>query len=155
MSILENIYRKTYQRLVSAVFALTGDLPESQDCVQEAFAQAAKKPEPVLSARNAEAWLRTASLNIARSRFRRRKRLELLMQRMLVPSEVEPASGPERLTVLQAIRQLPPEQAETIALFYLADLPVGEIAATRHVPTGTVKARLARARTRLATILLD
>jgi RNA polymerase sigma-70 factor, ECF subfamily len=40
-------------------------------------------------------------------------------------------------------------------LYYLADLPVEQVAAELGVPVGTVKARLARARRVLAARLAD
>jgi RNA polymerase sigma-70 factor (ECF subfamily) len=40
-------------------------------------------------------------------------------------------------------------------LYYLADLPVEQVAAELRVPVGTVKARLARARSVLAGRLAD
>jgi RNA polymerase sigma-70 factor, ECF subfamily len=42
-----------------------------------------------------------------------------------------------------------------VVLYYLADLPVEQVAAELRVPVGTVKARLARARGALAARLAD
>ena len=42
-----------------------------------------------------------------------------------------------------------------VVLYYLADLPVEQVAAELRVPVGTVKARLARARGALAARLTD
>jgi RNA polymerase sigma-70 factor (ECF subfamily) len=42
-----------------------------------------------------------------------------------------------------------------VVLYYLADLPVEQVAAELRVPVGTVKARLARAREALAARLAD
>lgn len=47
------------------------------------------------------------------------------------------------------IKALPAGEGEAVYLFYLEDLSVAEIAAVQEVPTGTVKSRLARARSRL------
>jgi hypothetical protein len=44
---------------------------------------------------------------------------------------------------------------QVLALHYLADLPVEEIARDLALPVGTVKSRLARARQRLAAQLTD
>jgi RNA polymerase sigma-70 factor (ECF subfamily) len=48
---------------------------------------------------------------------------------------------------------LPAEQRAAIALFYLEDLSVAEIAAALGVPAGTVKTRLMAARDRLRSAL--
>lgn len=49
----------------------------------------------------------------------------------------------------------PAGQREAIALHYLADLPVNEVAQTLDVAVGTVKARLSRGRTALAALLAE
>ena len=52
-----------------------------------------------------------------------------------------------------AISRLPPDQAATIALFYLDDLTVTEVATALDVPMGTVKTRLMHARRKLRALL--
>ena len=56
---------------------------------------------------------------------------------------------------MAALRRLPAAQREAIALHYLADLPVHEVATATGVPVGTVKARLSRGRAALALLLAD
>jgi RNA polymerase sigma factor (sigma-70 family) len=55
--------------------------------------------------------------------------------------------------LVDALRALPDHQRETLALHYLADLSVADVAETLGVPAGTVKARLSRGRAALATAL--
>lgn len=50
---------------------------------------------------------------------------------------------------------LPEGQRVALALHYLVDLPVDEIAATLGVSSGTVKSRLSRGRVALAALLAD
>ena len=45
---------------------------------------------------------------------------------------------------------LPPRQAQVVALHYLFDLSVDDVAATLEVSPGTVKVHLSRARASLA-----
>lgn len=152
---LEEIYRGTYDRLVLSAYALTGSLAEAQDAVQEAFTRAVARPAKVLAADSPEAWLRTVSLNIARSRYRRRSKLDTLLRRTPEEPSALPGIGVERLAVMAAIRRLPRPQAEAIALHHLADLTVEEVARTLGAPTGTIKARLSRGRAALAALLGD
>jgi RNA polymerase sigma-70 factor (ECF subfamily) len=152
---LAEIYRDVHQRLVLTAYTLTGDLAEAQDAVQEAFVRAVARPQKVLAADSAEAWLRTVALNIARTRFRRRHRLDVLLRRIPPKPEEIPGVGPDWLAMMAAIRKLPPTQAEAIALHYLADLTIDEIARTLGAPAGTVKARLSRGRTALADLLTN
>jgi DNA-directed RNA polymerase specialized sigma24 family protein len=48
------------------------------------------------------------------------------------------------------VRQLPRRQAQSVALFYLYDLSVAEIAETLECSTGSVKSHLSRGRAALA-----
>jgi len=56
-------------------------------------------------------------------------------------------------TVRTAIDALPPDQRAALALFYVDDMSVAEVAIALDVPKGTVKTRLMHARAKLATIL--
>ncbi len=51
------------------------------------------------------------------------------------------------------MRSLSPRQAQAVALFYLEDLSLSEIATTLGCTEGTVKTTLFRARTKLAELL--
>jgi DNA-binding NarL/FixJ family response regulator len=55
--------------------------------------------------------------------------------------------------VWRAVRALPTRQAQVVALRYVVDAPVAEIAQTLGVAEGTVKAQLHRARQTLAARL--
>lgn len=150
--VVEEIYRVAYQRLVFAVYAVSGDLGEAQDVVHEAFAVALGRAHRVGAATAPEAWIRTVAINIARSRFKRRIWLERFLRRW-TPPELPGEPALDRVILLAALRKLSPVLRETVALYYLADLSVDEVATTLRVPTGTVKARLARGRTALGAIL--
>ena len=58
-----------------------------------------------------------------------------------------------RARVRAALARLSPEQAATVALYYLEDLSTAEVAAATDVPVGTVKTRLMHARDRLRALL--
>jgi RNA polymerase sigma-70 factor (ECF subfamily) len=62
--------------------------------------------------------------------------------------------GTETVEVVAALRRLPEEQRVALALYYLAGLPVKDVAAETGVPVGTVKARLSRGRVALARLLV-
>ncbi len=151
---LREVYAASYPRLVGQLVGVTGDPAEAEDVVMEAFARAAPRRSSFHEAVNAEAWLRTVAVNVARSRWRRMLRWAHLLPELVTPAAY--ADLPEdRLSLLAALRQLPPAQREAIALHHLADLPVAEVAFALGVPEGTVKARLSRGRTALASLLAD
>lgn len=149
---LAEIYAGAYRRLVVQLYAVTGDLGEAQEVVQEAFVKALAAPRRLTGIANPEAWLRRVAVNTARSRHRRRRFLGVLLRRF-DPSPIVPDTPVEHLALMSALRGLPVGQRHAIALHYLVDLPVDEVASTLGVSVGTVKSRLSRGRTALAAIL--
>ena len=149
---VQQVYAASYRRLVAQLTGVTGDPVEAEDVVMEAFARAVNRPRTFASVDNPEAWLRTVAVNLARSRWRRLVRLRELTPKLVTRSTYDDLPA-DRVALLAALRTLPAAQREAIALHHLADLPVHEVAATLGLPVGTVKARLARGRARLAELL--
>jgi RNA polymerase sigma-70 factor, ECF subfamily len=148
-------YSAYYRRLVAAVYALTGDYSDAQDLVQEAYARALARPKQFLDVADPEAWLRTVAINLARTRFRRRRLFDTLVRtgRVVRPPDRVPGLDPNRVALVAALQKVSRATRETIVLHHIADLSVHEVAETLGVPVGTVKARLSRGRTMLATLL--
>jgi RNA polymerase sigma-70 factor (ECF subfamily) len=90
-------------------------------------------------------------VNAHRSRWRKLRNGRRAQERILPPHD--PAGLEDHLEIIDALRDLPEQQRLVIALHYLADLPVEQIAAELGVPSGTVKSRLSRGREALATRL--
>jgi RNA polymerase sigma-70 factor (ECF subfamily) len=154
---VRDAYQAHYRRLVAALYALTGDHAEAQDLVQEAYARALARPRQFLDVADPEAWLRTVAMNLARTRWRRRRLFDTLVRsgRVARPVESVPGVDPNRVALVAALQQLSQATRETIVLHHLADMSVHEVADALGVPVGTVKARLSRGRAMLATLLSD
>ncbi|MFG1658030.1 RNA polymerase sigma factor [Micromonospora chersina] len=152
--LISELYAGCFRRLVVQLYAVTGDLSEAQEAVQEAFTRALAAPRRLAGLDNPEAWLRRVAVNVARSRHRRRRVLDTLLRRLGPPPTVADRS-PEHLALLAALRALPEGQRQALALHYLVDLPVDEVAMTLGVSPGTVKSRLSRGRQALAALLAD
>jgi RNA polymerase sigma-70 factor (ECF subfamily) len=150
---VRELYEGCYRRLVGQLFAVCGNAGEAEDAVQEAFVRAVEKPRRFAQIDNQEAWLRTVALNVLRSRYRRATRFHGLMSRQVAPVTTTTGMSADRVALVEALRQLPYEQREAIALHHIVDLPVREIASQLGVAEGTVKARLARGRARLAPLV--
>jgi RNA polymerase sigma-70 factor (ECF subfamily) len=150
-------YQAHYRRLVAALYALTADYNEAQDLVQEAYARALARPKQFLDVADPEAWLRTVAMNLARTRWRRRRLFDTLVRsgRVARPVESVPGIDADRVALIAALQQLSQVTRETIVLHHLADMSVHEVADTLGVPVGTVKARLSRGRALLAALLTD
>jgi len=84
-----------------------------------------------------------------RSRAHRRQTCVPLDQELLAgsPSDEEPTD--EIAALRKALSQLPPERRAILAMFYLDDLSIRDIAAALSLPEGTVKSRLFHAREEL------
>jgi RNA polymerase sigma factor (sigma-70 family) len=89
------------------------------------------------------AWVRRVAVNLATSAVRRRlieaRALGRLWARQEPALAELPASGTD---FWRAVRSLPRRQVQAVALHYLEDLPVAEIARVLGCAEGTVKAHL-------------
>lgn len=150
--LISELYAGCFRRLVVQLYAVSGDMNEAQEAVQEAFTRAVAAPRRLARLDNPEAWLRRVAVNVLRSRYRRRRVLDGLLRRIGPPPVVADRS-PEHLALMAALRDLPAGQRRALALHYLVDLPLEEVATTLGVSVGTVKSRLSRGRRALAGLL--
>jgi RNA polymerase sigma-70 factor, ECF subfamily len=148
------IFAVSYRRLVVQMYGVTGDAADAEELVQEAFVRGAAAGERFLALDNPEAWLRTVAINVQRSKWRKLRNFSRIRERLAAAPSDLPALE-DRLDVIEALRTLPQGQREVVALHYLADLGVTEVARTLGIAEGTVKSRLSRARDALARALAD
>jgi RNA polymerase sigma-70 factor, ECF subfamily len=145
-------YAGSYRRLLGQLFAVTGDLAEAENVLQEAYARAFVRWSRVRGYDRPEAWVRRVALNLAAMADRSlRRRARALLR--LGPPPVVPELSPELLDLRDALAALPLGQRQVIVLHHLVGLPVEEVARELRLATGTVKSRLARGRAALAGIL--
>jgi RNA polymerase sigma factor (sigma-70 family) len=69
------------------------------------------------------------------------------------PTDDGSLSLADRDALARAFRRLDPEQRSLVVMFYYLDLPIEEVAQALHVPAGTAKSRLHRARAALRAAL--
>lgn len=150
----DGFYTAVFARLVGQLALVTGDLYEAEDVVQEAMARAASRWARLRAYHAPEAWVRRVAFNLAVSGHRRTRRRLAALLRLGPPAPVPPVSV-DALALAEALQQLTVAHRQVLVLYYLADLPVEQVAHELGVPVGTVKARLARARGALAARLAD
>ena len=152
---IREAYQAYYRRLVATLYGLTSDYAEAQDLVQEAYARALARPATFLDVADPEAWLRTVAVNLARTRWRRRRLLDTMIRtgRVTPTPESVPGANPNRVLLVAALAKLSRPTRETIVLHHIADMSVHEVAEQLGIPVGTVKARLSRGRALLAELL--
>jgi RNA polymerase sigma-70 factor (ECF subfamily) len=145
------LYERSYRRVVVTAYAFNGNLSDAEEIAQEAFAIAYSRRRRVMAADNPEGWLHTVAINLARRRWRRRTTLDRLMRKEIPPQPVPPPDWVgEHQELHTAIKTLSDVHRAVVVLFYLADMPIEEVAAVLGIAVGTVKSRLSRARAALA-----
>ncbi len=153
-SAFDAFYEGSFRRLVGHLYAMCGDFSEAQDCVQEAFVRAWDHHRQLDGVQSPEAWVRTVAWRLAVSRWRRARRA-LTVEDRSRPALPPPEPDVHHAMLVAALRRIPEEQRRAIVLHHLCDLPVADVAAETGVPVGTVKARLSRGRSALASLLGD
>ncbi|SBT50909.1 SigE family RNA polymerase sigma factor [Micromonospora narathiwatensis] len=148
----DDFYRSTSARMLRYGHAVADDLGEAQDLVQEAYARAWRQWGRLAAHPAPEAWLRLVISRLATDRWRRLRGWRLAASRTGPPDDVGPP-GEDTVLLVGALRRLPARHRQALALHYLFDMSVEDIAREADVPTGTVKSWLSRGRTRLAELL--
>ncbi len=146
-------YTANYNRLTAQLYAYCGDMAEAQDAVQEAFCRALDRWNKLSKYDEPVAWVRRVAWNVATSRWRRRSTAARHLHLARLATAPEPS--PDRVALVRALATLPPAQRRVIALYYLGDLSVAEIAAQDGIAEGTVRSWLHRGRAALAIQLTD
>jgi RNA polymerase sigma factor (sigma-70 family) len=145
----EVFYRRELSGLVALAYALSGSA-SAEDIAQEAMLAAYRRWETVSRLDVPSAWVRRVCANRAVSTLRRRAveaRASLRLGSRRADFETMTA---EHESFWVEVRRLPRRQAQVIALHYLYDFPVAEIAATLQCAEGTVKVHLSRGRAALS-----
>ncbi|WP_406496922.1 RNA polymerase sigma factor [Streptomyces sp. NBC_00846] len=150
----EDFYAQTVARLTGQLFVMLGDQHEAQDVVQEAFVKGWSRRLHLDRDGQPEAWIRTVAWRLAVSRWRGRRRAADAWRRSGTPPHAE-APGPESVALVETLRDLPAKQRRALALYYVCDLTVEQIAAETGLAASTVKTHLARGRATLSHRLQD
>ncbi|MFH8367666.1 SigE family RNA polymerase sigma factor [Streptomyces sp. NPDC018031] len=150
----DQFYTATAKRLVSAVYAATGDLAEAEDAVQEAYARAWQRWDRLIAEGDPTPWVRTVALRLAVSSWRRARNRMRAHLRHGPPGDL-PDLAPDRVALVHALRGLKTDQRTAVVLHHLLDLPIEQVARETGVSEGAVRTRLSRARKALGSHLGD
>jgi len=146
---LEGLFRREYTRLVHTVSVVVGSTEAAADAVQDAFVQASRHWARVRTYDDPAMWLRRVAVNRALNQRRGRRRHDAALPR-LAPGRGTADDLLPAVDFDAALRRLPRQQRAVVALFYVADLPVAEVAEILGIAEGTVKSHLHDARRALA-----
>lgn len=154
---VEGLYRAQREDLVRLAGLLLDEPGACEEVVQDAFV-ALHLHRGTVDPDRVPAYVRSAVLNAARSRLRRRRVAERLgrIRPAAPPSpEDEALRGDRQAAVLAAVRRLPRRQQEVVVLRYWLDLSEADIAATLQISAGSVKTHASRALGSVARMLGD
>lgn len=149
---LADYYPLAFRRLVGTLRMMGVPATDAGEVAQEAFIRLIPRWEQVRGYDSPDGWLRRVAWRIWLNR-RRSHRATLPLDDLPEPVATEPLSAADRLSLRAALADLPDGHREVVVLHYLHDLPVARIADELDIAEGTVKSRLSRARSALATAL--
>jgi RNA polymerase sigma-70 factor (ECF subfamily) len=153
--------------LYGYALALSRNQSDAEDLVQETYVRAIPATKRLKPESNIKSWLFTILRNVWLNQLRQRR-----IAPEFVHVDIDQTTGDrntnvsndphalyvrrvERVELLEAIQQLPVDFREVILLREFEELSYQEIADLVACPLGTVMSRLARARSRLRTLLLE
>jgi RNA polymerase sigma-70 factor (sigma-E family) len=148
----EDFYQVTRQRVVTFLYAMTGDPAEAQDAAQEAYVRAWQRWPTISGYDDPEAWVRTVGYRLCLNRWRKARNRIVAYRRYGADPAARPPSE-DTVVLVRALKRLPAPEREAITLHHLLDLTVADVAAQTGVPASTIKARLVRGRRTLAALL--
>lgn len=145
-------YRAEQPRMVALAIGLTGVPEAARDLAQESLLKAYRAWDSVSVLDRPGAWVRRVTINASMSWHRSNRRESEARARLGgEPSTMLPESESDHFW--SVVRGLPERQRAVIALYYLDDRSIADVAASLDIAEGTVKATLYQARATLAAAL--
>lgn len=151
----DTLYSSDYRRVVALVAGLCGSVAVAEEIAQDAFLAAHRRWTTISRFEDPGAWVRNVAMNRARDLWRRRAAERRALARLDLSKPPPLELAPRNAEFWAAVQRLPRQQAKAIALFYIEDRSVAEIARVLGCSEGSVKTHLARARHQLAKALLE
>ncbi|MDX6215734.1 MAG: hypothetical protein QOG99_1318 [Frankiales bacterium] len=155
---LTELYTAHYRSLVRLAAFLTGDRDNAEEVEQDAYVKVHGSWRGLREPDKAEAYLRTAVVNLSWSRLRRRQVAAKHLPeplRDVASAESSAMRTVQREAVLQALHQLPRRQREAVVLRYYGDLSEAQTADAMGCSVGAVKSHTSRAMAALRPLLED
>lgn len=148
----EEFYQATWRRVVTFLYAMSGDLAEAEDLAQEAYARAWSRWGRIGDYADPESWVRTVGYRLCLNRVRKLRNRLTAYRRHGPAGSANPPSE-DAVALVGVLRTLPVDQRQALVLHHLLDLPVAEIARQTGATESAVKARLVRGRRAVAELL--
>ncbi|HWT32563.1 MAG TPA: RNA polymerase sigma factor [Microbacterium sp.] len=133
---------------------LVDDLEDARDVVATTFLEAWRRRSSVRVVNGSVApWLIVTATNVSRNLVRARRRYRSMLSELPLPTHDSGADIELHGELTVALASLPIDQQRVVALCLMEGFSEAAAAAALHIPPGTVKSRLARARESMRHIL--
>lgn len=142
------IVRRYQGPVFRLMLRFTRDEGEAGEMAQDAFVRAYERLASYDPGRRFFSWLYTLALNLARDHARRAARAPLCNQdpdRIHAGPGNDPLASLEAARLLEALRGLPPRYSEALALRYIEEMPLDEVAEALGLSLSGAKMRVHRA----------
>ena len=150
-------FRTEHQRLAALATVLCGDREAGRDVAQEALTRTFREWDRVSQLDRPGGWTRRVVVNLSHDHGRhlevRRRRLSELANRIAGDSAAD--ETPLDAETWAAVAMLPERQRIAVALFYIGDRSISDVADAMGVHEGTVKTTLHKARSQLRRLLSE
>ena len=133
-------------RLAMSILKNTDD---AEDAVSETILTAYENLSSLKKSDSFKAWIMTILVNVSKKMLRKKKRVVLYDNLGLFEKSIEERTG----EMWEAVLTLDEEYGKVVILYYYEGFSTKEIAKILHIPEGTVKSRLSRARSKLQQII--
>jgi len=137
--------------LYRVAMSYTGNPSDAADAVQEALLRAWNRRDTLRSEAHFSTWLTRILINECKTLLKRRRRLlpsEHLPENSVLPPDAD-------RTVFEALIRLDEKYRVPLVLHAVEGYSLKEIASMLHLPLGTVKTRISRARKQLRQEVLE
>jgi RNA polymerase sigma-70 factor (ECF subfamily) len=135
-------------RLAMSILKNTSD---AEDAVSETILTAYEHLYSLKKPDSFKAWIMTILSNVSKDMLKKKKKVDLYNE----PDMLETTVKEDSTEIWEFVLTLSEEYSQVIILYYYEGFTSKEIAKILHIPEGTVKSRLSRARNRLQQIIQD
>lgn len=152
----DELYASDWRAVLALAWTLTGSWTTAEELAQDAFLDAYRRWDHVGDLDKPGAWVRRAVANRAVSHRRHLRVVEVGTARLAAEAhQASTVAAPTATdpTFWAAVRALPERQAQCVALHYLEDMGIDDIAVLLDCRPSTVRVHLSRGRRTLARTL--
>lgn len=142
----DSLFVTEYPKMVALAAAVSGSRLHAEDIAQEAMTRLDRNWAKVQGYGKPGAWVRRVTINLALSQRRKLAAEAKAVLRLGRKQPGLPPAPPEDAPVWKAVAELPKQQRAVVALRFLEDQTIDEIANILDIAPSTARVHLHRAR---------